>query len=445
MLEQVKQTIEKYNMLKKGERVLVGLSGGADSVTLLLCLKSLEYDVRAVHVNHNLRGGESDRDEQFCVNLCEKEKIPLVVKSVDVKKLSNEKGFSLELAARELRYQAFCEVCRELETTKIATAHNLNDCMETSILNLTRGAGICGVCGIPPVRDSIVRPLIECSREQIEEYLAEQNVDYVTDSTNLVADCSRNKIRLEVMPVLKGINSGVEKSFRKTAENLRETEAFLKKLTDDAFKNAQTADNIFDCGVLCSFEPLIAKRVIARALSELDAEISSDKINAVLQLCYDGGKLELSSTLFATAEKSRLTLGEITENEKVLYSENLELSKQYCLHGKTLIVTRITFSADEYNVHKKFTKSVIDYDKITGMAVVRNRREGDRIKLCGRGFTSSVKKLFNADVPRDKRDSVLIISDDEGPVFVEGYGIAQRVMVSDSTKNAVEIMVSEIS
>ena len=181
MLLKVKETIEKFNMLKNGEQVTTALSGGADSVALALALKMLGYEVKAVHVNHHLRGEESDRDMKFCEDFCEKNNIPLDVCHVDVLEYAQKTGLSTETAARELRYQFFEKI-----NGKVATAHNLNDCVETTLFNLSRGTGLKGTCGIPPVRDNFIRPLADVTRVEIEIFLKEQDQPYVTDSTERV-------------------------------------------------------------------------------------------------------------------------------------------------------------------------------------------------------------------------------------------------------------------
>ena len=183
----VERTIRKFHMAVKGERLLVGLSGGADSAALLLCLNELGYDVSACHVNHCIRGEEADRDQHFCERLCEGLGIGITVRRVDVPAYCRANPVSEEEGARLLRYNAL----QEISADKICTAHNLDDCLETTLFNLARGSGLKGIASIPPVRGNIIRPLIECSREEIEAYLAERGQNFVTDSTNLLDEYSR--------------------------------------------------------------------------------------------------------------------------------------------------------------------------------------------------------------------------------------------------------------
>ena len=204
MLETVKQTIEDYHMLSPGEPVLAALSGGADSVALLRALLALGYSVRAFHLNHCLRGAESDRDETFCRALCERLGVPLTVERIDVR--AQTAGEGIEAAARRIRYERLVAAA---QGAKIATAHTADDNLETMLFHLARGTGPKGLAGIPPVRGDIIRPLIGAERAQVEAYLAELGQDFVTDSTNLSGDYTRNRIRHEVVPVLRQLNPSV--------------------------------------------------------------------------------------------------------------------------------------------------------------------------------------------------------------------------------------------
>ncbi|MDE7293582.1 MAG: tRNA lysidine(34) synthetase TilS, partial [Oscillospiraceae bacterium] len=188
-----------HNMLKGHGHVVAALSGGADSVCLLLVLKKLRerlnFALSAVHINHNLRGEESDRDRDFCLRLCEREGIPIRVYSVNAAEYAEKKGYSTEEAARILRYDCFEKESERLSGALIATAHNMGDNTETVLFNLTRGTGVRGLGGIPYKRDNIIRPLLDVSREEIEKYLEAHGQDFVTDSTNLTDDYTRNRIR----------------------------------------------------------------------------------------------------------------------------------------------------------------------------------------------------------------------------------------------------------
>ncbi|MBQ5356949.1 MAG: tRNA lysidine(34) synthetase TilS, partial [Oscillospiraceae bacterium] len=231
-IEAVKKVVEHHKMLENCGGIVAAVSGGCDSSVLLHVLWRLStemgFKILCAHINHNLRGSESERDEAFVRSLCRKYGIECRVLSANVADYAEKHRLSTEEAGRKFRYEFFERCAEELgENAKIATAHSLSDCAETYIFNSARGASLSGICGIPPVRGRIIRPLIEFSREQIEAYAEEHGLDYVTDSTNLTDEYTRNKIRHGVIPVMKEINPGFEKAFLRLSKNLSETRDFI--------------------------------------------------------------------------------------------------------------------------------------------------------------------------------------------------------------------------
>lgn len=432
MLENVRKTLKKYNMIKQGEQICVALSGGADSVCLLLVLKMLGCDVSAVHINHHLRGEESDNDMKFCENLCEKLDVKLDVRHVDVMSYARKFGLSTETAARELRYEIF----KEYETfAKVATAHNLDDCLETTLFNLARGTGIKGLCGVPPVRGQIVRPLIETTREEIERFLLSKNQTFVTDSTNLETDFSRNKIRHLVLPQLKKINPSLLQSYKKTHDNLCSDMNYLDEISEKVFVNAKLSQpNSFSLEEILKQHNAVKHRVFAKIFDEYDVENSFDKICEVENLCENDGKLNVKQNTFFVAQNGILTVKFARKSyEKV--SLKLESFGKYNFLDRKVSL----FLRENCTINKNFTKNILDYGKIKGELFLRNRLDGDRITLCSRDFSSSVKKLFNAEFPPEIRDNRLLLCDDDGLVFVEGFGCADRVKIDDATEKILEI------
>ncbi len=218
----VSEYISRHNMLRKENSCLVALSGGADSVALLLMLKRLGYHVEAAHCNFHLRGEESDRDELFVRDLCSRMSIPLHLVHFDTRSYAELHKVSIEMAARDLRYNYFMRLLDDLDLATVCVAHHREDSVETMLINLLRGTGIHGLCGIRPINGRIVRPLLSIGRKDIEDYLASLGQDYVTDSTNLEADVVRNKIRLNIMPLLRDINPSADTSMFATSERISE-------------------------------------------------------------------------------------------------------------------------------------------------------------------------------------------------------------------------------
>ena len=437
VLENIRLAAERFDMFGKADTIVCALSGGADSVCLTLALKELssEYGFRlkAVHVNHLLRGAESDRDEQFCRDLCEREDIPLTVFRADAAAFSKEHKMSLESGARKLRYGFFNEVCGE--NAKIATAHTLSDSAETVIFNLSRGTGLKGLCGIPPVRDKMIRPLIYCKREEILSYLSERGQVFVTDSTNLSDDYSRNKIRHNVIPVLEELNSGFFESIKRLTESLSEDERFLSELAkehyDDDLRNVDAS---------------VRRRVIKQKLREAGIEPSGEKILSSEECVLKGnGKTILSGELYAVAKNGRIRT-EIISRERLVFPETKAIiGENPFLCDKTVIISvnNGENNADGVSVNDLLTKFVLDYDKIQGELILRNRRDGDGFIRAGRNFTSSLKKLMNKSVPISERDKIAIIADDKGIIWAEGFGIAERVKPDAFTKSYMNINVKE--
>ena len=284
MKSKILKTIHQFNMLSKGDRVLVAFSGGADSVTLLHFLAmnahELGITVSAAHVNHMLRGDESDRDEQFCYDFCDALNVPLYIKSVDINALSKKQKLSHETCARNVRYDFFGQITAGADNYMIATAHTLSDCCETLLLNLARGSSMTGLRSIPPRRGKIIRPLIECTREEIEDYIAQNGLRYVTDSTNLTDEYTRNIIRHNIIPVLHEINRGAEYSIGRAISSVRRDEEYLDLLSETAFSDCRR-DGGFDAEALSRLPDSLRFRVIEKLLSQSGFELSYELILSV--------------------------------------------------------------------------------------------------------------------------------------------------------------------
>ena len=315
--DKVLAAIRQYDMLTGCKSVTVAVSGGADSVALLHSLKMLEkelgFELSACHVNHNLRGEESDGDEAYVRSLCRELDIELRVFSVDVTG-SVAKHQSTEERARELRYEAFAEISRELGS-KVATAHNACDNTETVLLNLLRGTGLKGLCGIPPVRDYLIRPLLLCTREEIEEYCGENGLRYVTDSTNASTAYTRNKIRLELMPKLLEINPSLHEGVGRMTFALGEDSRFLEDMAENAIAEAKAGDGVYLCEKLHSLPEPILHRVISLMLREKDVEPTSLRITGFSEIIKSGtGKINIEKNKFAVVRKGVAEVQVIPQN-----------------------------------------------------------------------------------------------------------------------------------
>lgn len=306
--EKILLAIKTYDMLKPGDKVIAGLSGGADSVTLLHALKSLEntlgIELYACHINHNLRGSESDGDQLFAENLCKRLGVEIKVFSVDVKG-GIEKHQSTEEKARELRYGAFKEISEELGA-KVATAHNACDNSETVLLNILRGTGLKGLCGIPPKRDYLIRPLIFCTREEIEDYIKENGLEFVTDKTNFSTAYTRNKVRLEIMPKLLEINPSFHTGIERMTGSLIRDSQFLENMARDALDKAREREGVYLTQPLLELPKPIFDRVVSLMLREKEIEPSALRIKGIGEIMESGrGKINLEKNKFAVVKKGK--------------------------------------------------------------------------------------------------------------------------------------------
>lgn len=451
MKNKIDETIKRYNMIRRGDRILVALSGGADSVTLLhylfICKDDMGITVEAAHVNHMLRGQEADRDEMFCRSLCENMGIKLHVKKIDVRHIANEKGLSEELCGRNIRYNFFNEIVNNSEM-KIATAHTLSDSIETMVFNLARGTGLKGLCGIPPVRKNIIRPLINCFRCDIESYCKENNLDYVTDSTNLEDDYSRNFIRHNILPELKNINIEADKAIGRTIGWLREDENYLSSLADDMFNKIKIADNQYDIHDLIDCPIPIKRRVIAKILNNSCGNISSEHILELENILNKTGWVNLPKDLKARVKDGLLIIMPQRENIKNSSGLNEHIIKpgeSIQFDEKTISLQNL--SIKDYNflkfINKKLFYNCFDCDMIYGDYKCRTRLDGDYYHPAKKGCGKSLKKLFNElKIPKEDRLKRLILSDNNGIIWVEGIGIDQRVKITEKTKNIVLININ---
>ena len=434
--------IHKENMLHKGDTVVCGLSGGADSVCLLLAMKQLSEQlgitVEALHVNHCLRGDEGDRDEAFCRKLCEDNDIPFKAFSCNVKAYAADHSLSDEEAARKLRYNIFAE---NSASKLMATAHNADDNLETMILNLARGSALKGLCGIPPVRGNIIRPLLCVSRAEIEAFLAGLGQDFVTDSTNLSDDYTRNKIRHKIVPLLKELNPSVTATAVRSAAALREENALIEAQTNAAESACLKVNTLTG---LAEYDKVIRKRCIARLLTRNSLPYSSERLDAADNILVNCGKLNISNDTYFVSDGKSAALHTIPDKSPdIELSAELVIGENYIFPDRKLVCELILCDDLKKNeaVHNSLTSLYLDYDKIKGRAVVRNRRFGDKIKLKGRDFTSSVKKLINEKIPAEERTCLHFIEDEEGTVYAEKIGIADRVRPDRSSHRLLKITV----
>ncbi len=417
MLNKVLSAVNRFSMFSAGDSVTVALSGGADSMALLdILYKNRDrfgIKLSAAHLNHTLRGEESDRDEAFVREYCKKIGVTLTVERADVATYAAESGKSIEQAARDIRYDFFSRA----SSGKTATAHTASDNAETVFINLSRGSALKGMCGIPPVRDEFIRPLIFCTRAEIEEYCRVNEIPFVTDSTNLTDDYTRNKIRHNIIPAMADINPAFCDAVTRFTLAAGEDSAFLEQLADEEFGRC------FKNGTLTVSEetsPSLAKRLIARFLEDFaDSSADSLHINELYNALGSDTLRSISGGKTVSVKGRNISL----------FCEEVELSYTASMQ----MVDRERFE-QLLKVNKLLLNNAIDCDKICGKVVLRTRAEGDSIKLKGRG-TKSLKKLYNEmKIPQNARVNLPVAADDCGVVWICGAGVSERVKIDKTSK-----------
>lgn len=439
MISKVAKTVSEHNMISSGDTVGVGLSGGADSVALLHILATNKdklgiEKLKAVHVHHGIRGAEADRDLEFSKKLCEKLGVEFKGFNVNIPAEAEKTGESLEECARRLRYECF----QKVECDKFATAHNLNDNAETLIFNLTRGSSLSGLCGIPYTREKYIRPLLNCTRAEIEEYLSENNFLYVTDSTNLSDEYTRNKIRHNILPLLFEINPSFDKAFLKCIGSVKDADDYIVSCAKDFLSKAKKAD-YYDCSAFENCHNAVKNQIISLILKEQNVkDINREYVSAVKHIIENGGKASLGGNVTAFAERKKLYFNEPLNTEE--FELSLELKCQQITTPCGIYSVNIIDKKDLQKLNIKNIDKFVDCDKISSDVFVRNRREGDSYKPANRG-TKTLKKLFNeAKTPVCDRSKMLILTDNEGIIWTELFGVSEYYKAEKTTEKFVEII-----
>ncbi len=439
MISKVVKTVSEHRMISSGDTVGVGLSGGADSVALLHILVTNKdklgiQKIKAVHIHHGIRGVEADRDLDFSKKLCEKLCVEFVSFNINVPAEAEKTGESIEECARRLRYECF----EKVECERLATAHNLNDNAETLIFNLARGSSLSGLCGISYTRAKYIRPLLDCTRAEIEEYLTENNLEYVTDSTNLSDEYTRNKIRHNILPLLFELNPSFDKAFLKCIDSAKIADDYIMTSAKDLLLKAKK-DDYYDFSLLQNCHKAVKNQVISLILKEQNIKnISREYISAVDHIIKNGGKTSLGSNITAFAERQKLYFNEPLTAED--FEISLELKSQQVTTPVGVYSVNIIDKKDLQKLNIKNIDKFIDCDKISSDVFVRNRREGDSYKPLNRG-TKTLKKLFNeAKIPVCDRSKMLILTDNEGIIWTELFGVSEYYKADETTEKFVEII-----
>ena len=427
MKYKVEKYIEKHQLIEKGSTVLVALSGGADSVALLLVLYNLGYRCEAIHCNFHLRGEESNRDEKFTTALCKKLGIALHIVHFDTTEYAKTHGISIEMAARELRYDAFEKQRKQSNAQAIAVAHHCDDSAETLLLNLIRGTGIKGLRGIQPKNGNIVRPLLCVGREDIIEYLKWRGEEFVTDSTNLTSDYTRNKIRLKVIPKLAEINPSIKESLAATAQRVNEAELIYRHAIEEAVKRVKK-ENTIDIELL--------RREIAPAtlLHEILSPLgfNSAQVEDIHESIESKGSKQFTATEWCvTKDRNRFI---ITKKESFGQAD-ITLPEEGSVETPqgTLTISLSLFNGD---IPKQRNIACLDVEKLHFPLTLRRVRNGDRFAPFGMRGTKLVSDyLTDRKKSLIEKQTQLVVTDAEGEiVWLVDERPSSRCCIGESTK-----------
>lgn len=462
----VMQYIEKQHMLTPGDQVVVGLSGGADSVCLLLVLVELRekqhFTLHAVHVNHQIRGVEADRDEKFSKELCKKWNVPCTVVTKDVPALAKSMGLTEEEAGRKVRYQAFSQLAEKLEQqknvtgkVKIAVAHHKNDQAETMLHHLCRGTDVAGLAGIPPMRGRIIRPLLCVTRGEIEAYLRENEQSYQTDSTNLSEEYTRNRIRRQIVPCLEEyINQNAVEHMAEVAESLGEVTDFLEQTTQQIYEKAvkmTTDEAVLTLWEFQNQHPVIKRWIIKKILKELSGthkNIEKTHIMSTVALIEKqvGRRISLPYGITVWREHETLCFQKKQDSDEKNNQEYQIPEEGECVlpTEKICIQTRILPVEHSEDVLCKIPKNNctkwFDYDKIDNTVIFRKIRKEDYLQLDESGHHKLVKRVCkDAKISAREREHMWIVADGDHAMWIPGVRMSAYYKVTKQTRRILEI------
>ena len=470
-MKRIEKFIQKYHMLTCGDRVIAGVSGGADSVCLFLMLLELRekigFDLIAVHVHHGLRGEAADQDQQFVEALCEQHRIPLEIFRVNLESIAKKRKQSLEEAGRMVRREAFDSVCKKYGGNKIALAHHQNDNAETLLWNLSRGTGLDGLGGIRPVNGKFIRPLLCMNRKEIEEYLAKRKQSYCIDETNAETDYTRNKLRHLVLPILEEqVNSAAVRHMNETMEQIWELQEYMQEQVEAAYQECVQEHFEKACWIQIqqksfeTFPELIKKMVIRKGMEQVGGkkrDLSHKHVDVMMELMnkqvgrtldlpyemhakrnYEGVRLEKQRTYSSGEEKKAGIIQECMAElnipgETILADRNLKLRCKILEKPKNLSIKDIP--------QKIYTKW-FDYGIIKSSLYIRTRQAGDTIVIDEKGHQKKLKNWFvDEKIPKEVRDSQLLLAENNEILWVLGHRMSQAYQVKQSTKWILQIEV----
>lgn len=455
MEAKVLYTIMKYGLIKEKDNIVVGVSGGPDSMALLYLLieakKQIDFNLIIAHVNHGVRGNEALEDELFVQRKAKELGIPFYSKTTDMIAYGKEKGISSEEAGRELRYGFFREILDKYGGGKIAVAHNMNDQAETLLMRIMRGTGIDGLGGMEFITHDIIRPILNISRNKIEKYIEERNIETVLDKTNLLPIYTRNKIRLELIPYIEdNFNPSIIESLWRLSQISSIDSKFLEEYSDKKYnlilKSEMENYIILDKELFRRQDISIQQRIIRKSTEKLRGKLqglTEQHISSVVDLFNfgDTGKtINLPDGIIAKTDYNNLIIEKGKIDVPKEYSYKLDIGNNYFPSVGYNFNIKVLPREEIQDIKSNKNLRFFDYDEVKGNLVLRNRRNGDRFIPYGMNGSKKLKDYFiDEKISRDLRDKIPVIADSEHILWVVGYRTSNLYMVKNNTKRVLVI------
>jgi tRNA(Ile)-lysidine synthase len=455
--------IKDNKLIKSGDKILVALSGGPDSVCLLNILSSLReelsIDIVAAHLNHLLRGEDSFKDEEYVIDICNRMGIKCFIKRVDINSYSEEHKLSSEMAGRNVRYDFFDEVIKKEGFNKIATAHNSNDQAETILFRLMRGTGLEGLGGIKACRDNkVIRPILCLSREEVEKYIQLQNLKPRIDKTNFEKIYNRNKIRLDILPYMKeNFNKDIIQTLNRMSVLLQMDNKFIENLALTLYNKycIEGGDYFIIKKEVFNEEEPIVNRVIRNAVtryskSNYDFEMKHIYIISNLAKMTSGKALDLPNGVYAENIygdiyiKSKVKKYDINDKEKKIILSKDNISEKRIKFNKFDIKFSVINNYQRNGISLKQNNLIryFDFDKISDIISVRNRLDGDKMIPLGMNGNKKIKDIFmDMKIPKEERDNIPILCFDEKIAWIIGVRTSEEYKIVDKSKNILKIVI----
>jgi len=453
--KKVLAAIKKYQLIEENDHIVVGVSGGPDSMALLYCLlearKTIPFSIHIAHVNHGVRGEEARSDQVFVERISKELALPYYTRNVNMIEYGKEKGITAEEAGRELRYGFFRDILRSLGKGKIAVAHNMNDQAETLLMRIMRGTGPDGLKGMDYKSNDIIRPILGIDRKEIEDYIEEKGIETVLDKTNLQPIYSRNKVRLELIPYIEeNFNPNIINTLWRMSRIFSLDLNFLEEHTKIKFKNMLKSRDknsiILHGSKFLEEDRSIQQRIVRNAILEINNSlqgITESQIGGAVDLLSNlqtGKEFHLSNNIVLRINYDEIIIEKSRDRKQIEYSYHIDIPASIILDNGYHFETKILTKDENFIMEKTKNIKYFDYDKVKGKIKIRNRRDGDRFTPFGMKGSKKLKDYFiDEKVPRDLRDRIPLVVDEENILWVVGYRTNELYKVTEDTKRILSI------